>query len=105
MSASPAVPSPQFWFQPGPSFGYTLTRIGEHPWNTLITMKEVLRLDPGSLVFTGPHAEGHARYWRAELPQLFDKGRAPEFELDTSPIHPHVVESTPRKPFEPYKDR
>jgi|GEM_PF-963019 len=94
-----------FWFQPGPSFGYKLTKIDGHPWNTIVTMKEVVKLDPGSLVFTGPHAAGHERYWRKECPGLFGEGKAPVFELDTTPIHPHKVESEPRKPFEPYKDR
>jgi len=94
-----------FWFQPGPSFGYTLKRIGEHPWNTILTMKEVVKLDPGSLVFTGPHADGHTRYWKENTPHLFAEGREPVFELDTTPIHPHKVEVEPRKPFEPYKDR
>jgi hypothetical protein len=97
-------PAP-LWFQPGLSFGYTLRRIGDHPWNTLLTMKEVLKLEPGYLTFTGPHAAGHERYWRQHLPHIFESGREPVFELDTSPIHPHIVETRPRKPFEPYKDR
>ncbi len=35
------------WFLPGPNFGFTLTQIDDHPWKTLLTMKEVMKLDPG----------------------------------------------------------
>ncbi|NJK93309.1 MAG: hypothetical protein HC904_16765 [Blastochloris sp.] len=91
------------WFVPSPQFGYTLTRIDEHPWNTLLTMKEVLRLEPGSIEFTGPHATGHDTYWREHLPHLFTKDLKPVMVLDTSPIHPHAVETEPRRPFRHWK--
>jgi hypothetical protein len=91
------------WMAPGYNYGYTITRIDEHPWNTLITMKEVLRLDPGSLVFTGPDSERHTAFWKDELPQFASSGVKPVFELDCTLIHPHRVESEPRQPFEPWK--
>lgn len=92
------------WFLPGPTFGYRLVRIDDHPWDTLITMKEILRLQPGSLRFVGPDAKRHEEFWRKELPQLLESDARPVFELDTRPIHPHLVESAPRQPFRPYKD-
>ncbi len=91
------------WFAPGPHFGYTLKRIDDHPWQTLITMKEIVRLEPGSLEFTGPAAGLHQSYWRERLPELIAPGRKPVFVLDTTPVHPHAVESAPRRPFEPWK--
>jgi hypothetical protein len=90
------------WFQPGPDFGYTLKAVDEHPWNTLLTMKEVLQLDPGSLQFIGPQAEAHSDYWKEKLPELAAEGRRPIFVLDTQAVHPHKVESEPRRPFKPW---
>lgn len=90
------------WIQPGWSYGYRLTQLDDHPWNTLITMKEILKLDPGSLVFTGDESAAHENYWRRELPNLFEVGKKPIMQLDATPIHPHVVESKPRTPFKPY---
>lgn len=90
------------WLQPGPNCGYTLVRIDDHPWKTLLTMKEVLQLEPGSLVFSGPSKEWHDAYWKPRHPELFENDRKPVFELDTTPIHPHVAESKPRQPFKPY---
>jgi hypothetical protein len=92
------------WFVPSPHFGYTMTRIDEHPWNTLLTMKEVVQLEPGSLEFTGPHATGHCEYWESRFPELFESGKKPVMVLDTNPIHPHAVEVEPRKPFRPWKE-
>jgi hypothetical protein len=91
------------WFQPGPDFGYTLRAVDEHPWNTLLTMKEVLKLEPGSLRFQGPNAEGHRLFWKESLPGLVESGGKPVFVLDTTGVHPHRVESEPRKPFQPWK--
>ncbi|MES2308975.1 MAG: hypothetical protein V4507_08955 [Verrucomicrobiota bacterium] len=90
------------WLSPGPHYGYRITQIDEHPWNTLITMKEILKLDPGSLVFVGPDAELHERYWKGSAHGLFDTGKKPVFQIDVTPIHPHVVETKPRTPFKPY---
>jgi hypothetical protein len=92
------------WYAPGPSFGYTLKQIDDHPWSTLLTMKEVLRLDPGSIEFVGPDATSHVDYWSKETPQHFTAGKMPIFILDTTPIHPHTVEIAPRQPFRPWKD-
>ncbi|MDE1171459.1 MAG: hypothetical protein PW734_09675 [Verrucomicrobium sp.] len=91
------------WYLPGPNFGYTLIRIDAHPWKTLLTMKEVLKLDPGSLLFTGADAKTHRNYWLERHPELFEENRSPVFELDTTPVHPHSVESAPRRPFQPWK--
>ena len=90
------------WYLPGPNFGYTLAKIDDHPWKYLLTMKEVLKLDPGSLAFTGPDAKSHRNYWREHHPELFVEGKGPVFELDTTPVHPHSVEVEPRKPFRPW---
>jgi hypothetical protein len=65
-------------------------------------MKEILRLEPGSLVFVGPDAEMHERYWRESEKGLFESGKKPVFQIDVTPIHPHVVETKPRTPFKPY---
>ncbi len=92
------------WWQPGPEFGYTLRYIDEHPWDTLMTMKEVLHLEPGSIEFLGIEAEAHRKYWLQHHPELVETGRAPIFRLETTPVHPHKVESEPRSPFKPYKD-
>jgi hypothetical protein len=92
------------WFLPGPNFGYTLTQIDDHPWKTLLTMKEVIKLEPGSLVFTGEEAKTHRNYWLEHAPQLFEDGKKPVFQLDTTPVHPHSVEVEPRRPFQPWKD-
>jgi hypothetical protein len=92
------------WFLPGPNFGYTLTRIDEHPWQTLLTMKEIVKLEPGSLVFTGAEAKAHRNHWLEHYPHYFEDGRKPVFELDTTPVHPHSVEVEPRRPFQPWKD-
>jgi hypothetical protein len=91
------------YYLPGPHFGYTLRQIGNHPWNTLITMKEVLRLEPGSLEFTGPSATEHQKFWMQSNPELFTAGRQPVFVLDTKVVHPHSVEVAPRQPFQPWK--
>jgi hypothetical protein len=90
------------YYLPGPHFGYTLTRIDDHPWNTLLTMKEVVRLEPGSLEFIGPSALDHHKFWLQSNPELFVKGRKPVFQLDTKVVHPHKVETQPRRPFEPW---
>ncbi len=90
------------WLNPGPNYGYRITQIDEHPWNTLITMKEILRLEPGSMTFVGSESEIHERYWREAEPQLFELGKKPIFQIDVTPIHPHVVETKPRTPFKPY---
>jgi hypothetical protein len=92
------------WFVPSPHFGYTLTRIDEHPWNALLTMKEVVQLEPGSLEFTGEYARGHRDYWKERFPGLFQEGQQPVMVLDTSPIHPHSVEVKPRTPFKPWEE-
>jgi hypothetical protein len=92
------------WFAPGPNFGYKLVRIDDHPWDTLITMKEILRLEPGSLEFTGPAAAEHLAYWQHHLPDKLGTGLKPVFVLDTTPVHPHRVESEPRRPFRPWND-
>jgi hypothetical protein len=86
------------WYAPGPTFGYTLKKIDAHPWDTLLTMKEVLRLEPGSIEFTGPDAERHLEFWRQSQPEYFTAGKTPVF------VHPHKVESEPRRPFRPWKD-
>jgi hypothetical protein len=91
------------WFNPGPSFGYVLKQIDDHPWDTIITMKEVLKLQPGSIRFVGPVAGQHRDYWKPLQPGLIETGVAPVFVLDTAPIHPRTVENKPRKPFEPWK--
>lgn len=90
------------WYAPGPNFGYTIKKIDDHPWQTLITMKEIIRLEPGSLEFIGPDAERHRVYWREQKPELMSEGRKPVFVLDTTPVHPHTVESAPRQPFKPW---
>jgi len=92
------------WFVPSPHFGYTLKRIDDHPWNTLLTMKEVVQLEPGSLEFVGPHADGHTGYWKEKLPDFFELNKKPVMVLDTSPINPHAVEVEPRKPFRHWKE-
>lgn len=91
------------WFAPGPNFGYTIKQIDDHPWQTLITMKEVVRLEPGSLEFIGPDVDRHVAYWREHKPELFEVGKKPVFVLDTTPVHPHQVEAEPRRPFQPWK--
>jgi hypothetical protein len=95
-------PAPLYYL-PGYHFGYTIVGIDDHPWNTLITMKEILRLEPGSLVFVGPSAEQHQLWWQQEKPELFVAGKKPVFTIDTKIIHPHQVESEPRRPFVPWK--
>lgn len=97
--------SAPLWFQPGYNFGYTLKAIDEHPWQTLITMKEILKLEPGSIEFMGQGCEAHQEFWLKELPAKISTGVKPIFMVDTTPVHPHSVESKPRKPFEPYVDR
>lgn len=93
------------WFLPNPNFGYTITAIDDHPWNTLITMREIVRLEPGSIRFTGPNAEKHREFWAASLPELFvEEGKKPVFTVDSTGIHPHRVESEPRTPFKPWKE-
>ncbi len=93
------------WFQPGPSFGYTIREIDGHPWNYLLSMKELRQLEPGTIRFTGPNAEEHTAYWKAQHPEFFpEKETAPLFIVDTVPVHPHQVESEPRRPFAPWKE-
>lgn len=93
------------WWAPGPNFGYKIKAIDDHPWDTLITMKEILKLQPGSIQFIGEDAARHTRFWSQELPHLFnDPPQSPVFVLDTQLIHPHKVESEPRKPFKPFND-
>ena len=92
------------WYAPGPTFGYTLKKIDDHPWSTLLTMKEIIRLEPGSIEFAGPDAERHREFWAKESPAYFTVGKTPVFLLDTTPIHPHTVEIQPRQPFKPFKD-
>lgn len=91
------------WFLPGPSFGYVLKQIDEHPWDTIITMKEVLKLQPGSIRFIGPVADQHRDHWKPIHPDLIETETKPVFVLDTAPIHPHTVESEPKRPFKPWK--
>ena len=90
------------WYAPGPDFGYRVVEIDGHPWNYLLTMKELVRLEPGSIEFQGPAAGEHTAYWQAENPELFHAGRAPVFKVDTAPVHPHSVESKPKRPFQPW---
>lgn len=90
------------WLNPGPNYGYRLVKIDDHPWNTLITMKEILKLDPGSFEFVGDECQSHENFWRKESPHFFEKGKKPVFQIDSTPIHPHVVETRPRTPFKPY---
>jgi hypothetical protein len=96
--------SAMLWYLPGPNFGYTLTKIDEHPWKTLLTMKEIIKLEPGSIVFTGADAKTHRNYWLEHRPEFFQADRKPVFEVDTTPVHPHSVEIAPRKPFKPWND-
>lgn len=91
------------WILPSPHFGYVITQIDDHPWNTLITMKEILLLEPGSLHFHGPNADAHREYWRKLHPHLIEGEQKPVFQLDTTGVHPHKVESEPRRPFQPWK--
>lgn len=91
------------WYRPGPNFGYTIVEIDGHPWRYLLTMKELVRLEPGAVRFTGPGAAEHEAYWKREMPELFlQPERKPLFVVDTSVVHPHRVESQPRKPFQPW---
>ena len=90
------------WYLPGPNFGYTLVQIDAHPWKTLLTMKEVIKLEPGSLEFTGPDAKEHRNHWMEHHPHLFEAGRKPVFILDVTLVHPHSVEAEPRRPFRPW---
>jgi hypothetical protein len=94
------------WYAPGKNFGYTLKKIDDHPWNTLLTMREVVQLEPGSIEFTGPDAERHREFWLRENPGLFfTPGQKPVFVLDTTPVHPHSVETKPRQPYMPWNIR
>ncbi|HSI84763.1 MAG: hypothetical protein ACAI35_26150 [Candidatus Methylacidiphilales bacterium] len=95
------------FFLPGPNYGYRIVKIGDHPWNALVTMKEIMRLDPGIIRFVGPGAERHEAYWKDSMPQLFDAEVAPKgpvFEIDVTTVHPHAVEIEPRRPFQAWKD-
>jgi hypothetical protein len=92
------------WFTPGPSFGYIIREIDGHPWQALVTMKEILKLEPASIEFLGPNAQHHIEYWKSSIPHLLNTKTPPHFKLDTTPIHPHQVEVEPRKPFQPWKE-
>lgn len=89
-------------YRPGPNFGYRVVEIDGHPWDYLLTMKELVQLEPGSIVFTGPAAEEHESYWKEERPDLFHAGKDPVFKVDTLPVNPHSVETKPKRPFQPW---
>lgn len=90
------------YFLPSYRFVYTLIQIDDHPWHTHLTMSEIEKLDPGFVRFVGQAAEEHEKYWRAKNPALFREERGPIFVLDTKIIHPHWIESSPRRPFLPW---
>jgi hypothetical protein len=92
------------FFLPGPNYGYRIVKIDDHPWNALVTMKEILRLDPGTIRFVGPGAERHENFWKDLHPQLFGGETLPVFEIDVTTVHPHAVEIEPRRPFQAWKD-
>ncbi|MEM1058246.1 MAG: hypothetical protein AAGK14_03280 [Verrucomicrobiota bacterium] len=92
------------WFAPGPSFGYTVREIDGHPWNYLLTMKELCQLEPGTIRFTGEAAASHIEYWKQHHPEFFPEVEtAPVFVVDTTPVHPRTAEQEPRRPFAPWK--
>ena len=90
------------YFLPGYRFVYTLVEVDGHPWSTLLTMAQIEQLEPGTVRFVGEAAAEHENFWRQKNPRLFHNPEGPIFVLDTKVVHPHRVESAPRRPFLPW---
>ena len=91
------------WLNPGPNYGYRITQIDEHPWNTLITMKEIRRLDPGSMVFVGQirsimsvTGERPRRNYLRPAKNRFFRSMSPRFiRIPLRPSHEPPLSPTP----------